>query len=71
MLQINPKTHALLLYYLSELPYEEARALRDELQQTYAAYIIEVANYEVLERTIRAKIKTKELAARQGININC
>jgi hypothetical protein len=56
MLQIDPKTHALLLFYLNELPLEEAALLRKELQETYAAYIAEVGHYEILERTIRAKV---------------
>ena len=30
--------------------------LRKELQETYAAYIAEVGHYEILERTIRAKV---------------
>lgn len=61
MLLIDPKTHALLLYYLNELPFEEAAELRKELQATYAAYIAEVANYEILERTIRVKMGLKGL----------
>lgn len=61
MVQIEPKTHALLLYYLNELPDEEAAALRKELQETFAALISEVANYEILENTIRAKVKNKGL----------
>lgn len=61
MLQIDPKTHATLLYLLNELPFKEAAELRNELQATYAAYIAEVAGYEILERTIRAKIALKGL----------
>jgi hypothetical protein len=61
MLEIDPKIHAQLLYYLNELPYDEAIELRKELQATYAAYIAEVANYEIIERTIRSKVATKKL----------
>lgn len=61
MPEIDPQNHAMLLYYLNELPPEESAQLGKELQATYLALIGEVANYEILERTIRAKVAQKNL----------
>lgn len=61
MVGIDAKQHAQLLYYLNELPYEDAAELRTALQATYAAFVHEVANYMTLERVIRARIAEKEI----------
>ncbi len=55
---ISYQTHAMLLYFIDQLPYEEALQLRKELEDTYATY---------LERTddLQNAVKSYETAAKQ------
>lgn len=55
---ISYQTHAMLLYFIDQLPYEEALLLRKELEATYATY---------LERTddLQNAVKSYETAAKQ------
>jgi len=55
---ITQDTHALLLYFLDQLPYDEALQLREELEGSYSEY---------LERTdeLQQSAKCYETAARK------
>ena len=55
MLEIDTYNHSKLLYLVSQLPYEQAEQCRRELQAAYADYLASLANYEILERSIRQK----------------